>query len=216
MTVANTIIWLIYALLKRDPYIAAPNAIGATLAIFISMTAYGLAEEKVGVPPTLPCPFLPLTSCMTQAKVAPPPSPFLLQAKQNVRTILTISFGVLPLLGVLTSFACKDSTAQLNLWYACMAAFGLGFNVMGLGFRVVVRCGGVRDSLVRAVCPPRGAAGNVVSFVYYGAPLSTMAEVIKTKNSASILLPLTIMNIMNWTTYGLVSHAGVCGPHVGW
>ena len=36
-----------------------------------------------------------------------------------------------------------------------------------------------------------------MSLVYYGAPLSTMAEVIKTRNSASILLPLTLMNLIN-------------------
>ena len=43
--------------------------------------------------------------------------------------------------------------------------------------------------------------------MYYGAPLSTMAEVIRTRNSASILLPLTLMNLINallWTTYGVV------------
>ena len=70
-------------------------------------------------------------------------------------------------------------------------------------------------------CPSRGAAGNLVAFLYYGAPLSTMLEVIKTKNSASILLPLTVMNVINaalWTTYGFVSHTGggefcACGPH---
>jgi hypothetical protein len=43
----------------------------------------------------------------------------------------------------------------------------------------------------------RGLSGNAISLVYYGAPLSTMAEVIKTRNSASILLPLTLMNLIN-------------------
>ena len=48
-----------------------------------------------------------------------------------------------------------------------------------------------------SLTPLRGLAGNAVSLVYYGAPLSTMAEVIKTRNSASILLPLTLMNLLN-------------------
>lgn len=54
----------------------------------------------------------------------------------------------------------------------------------------------------------RGTAGNVVTLIYYAAPLSTMAEVIRTRNSASILMPLCIMNMLNaglWTTYGFVS-----------
>lgn len=37
-----------------------------------------------------------------------------------------------------------------------------------------------------------------------------MAEVIKTRNSASILLPLTLMNLVNaalWTIYGVVSES---------
>ncbi|KAJ9505918.1 hypothetical protein QJQ45_017029, partial [Haematococcus lacustris] len=51
-----------------------------------------------------------------------------------------------------------------------------------------------------------GIAGNCISLVYYAAPLSSMAEVLKTRNSASILLPLTVMNLANaalWTTYGM-------------
>lgn len=54
--------------------------------------------------------------------------------------------------------------------------------------------------------PCRGLGGNVVSLMYYAAPLSSMAEVIRTRNSASILLPMTAMNTLNaalWTTYGL-------------
>ena len=56
-----------------------------------------------------------------------------------------------------------------------------------------------KPTLPAATMPPplRGLAGNAVSLVYYGAPLSTMAEVIKTRNSASILLPLTLMNLIN-------------------
>jgi uncharacterized protein with PQ loop repeat len=54
---------------------------------------------------------------------------------------------------------------------------------------------------------PRGVAGNVITLIYYAAPLSSMAEVIKTRNSASILLPMTLMNTLNaalWATYGVV------------
>lgn len=52
----------------------------------------------------------------------------------------------------------------------------------------------------------RGIAGNCIALIYYAAPLSSMWDVIRLRNSASILLPLTIMNTTNaglWTTYGL-------------
>ena len=126
VTVANTLVWLVYALVKHDPYIAAPNAIGVTLSIFITTTAYGLAGKKVGSwvggggeAPSLPYP-TPLCSHVPPSNRKPSGLHHLglLQARQAVMAILTISFGVLPLLGVLTSFACKDRVAQLNLWYA--------------------------------------------------------------------------------------------------
>ncbi|GAX81004.1 hypothetical protein CEUSTIGMA_g8439.t1 [Chlamydomonas eustigma] len=125
ITIANTIIWLSYGLLKHDPFITTPNAPGVCLAVFCTMTTYGLADETV---------------------------------KSRMRMILCGQAVLLPLLGVLTAFACSNLTEQLSLW---------------------------------------GLSGNAISLVYYGAPLSTMAEVIKTRNSASILLPLTLMNLVN-------------------
>ena len=90
--------------------------------------------------------------------------------KKHIQLILCGEAVALPLLGVLTSFACdNDLTSQLNLW---------------------------------------GLSGNFISLVYYGAPLSTMAEVIKKRDSSSILLPLTLMNLLNaalWTIYGLAT-----------
>mmetsp|Transcript_27373 Transcript_27373/g.74022 ORF Transcript_27373/g.74022 Transcript_27373/m.74022 type:complete len:238 (-) Transcript_27373:778-1491(-) len=51
-----------------------------------------------------------------------------------------------------------------------------------------------------------GLAGNLTTICYFGAPLSTMTEVIRTRNSASILRPLTTMNTASaclWSAYGL-------------
>lgn len=82
--------------------------------------------------------------------------------------ILCAEAIALPILGILTAFACDNNiSSMLSLW---------------------------------------GLAGNFISLVYYGAPLSTMADVIKKRDSSSILLPLTLMNTLNaclWTTYGL-------------
>jgi solute carrier family 50 protein (sugar transporter) len=59
----------------------------------------------------------------------------------------------------------------------------------------------------------QGVAGNLLALIYYASPLSTMAEVVRTRNSASILLPMTIMNVANaglWTTYGVVGAKMLC------
>jgi hypothetical protein len=50
-------------------------------------------------------------------------------------------------------------------------------------------------------------AANSILFCYYLSPLATLALVLKTRSSASLTLPLCVMNIVNgslWMTYGLV------------
>eukprot|EP00195_Chlamydomonas_chlamydogama_P011063 CAMPEP_0202891162 /NCGR_PEP_ID=MMETSP1392-20130828/1301_1 /ASSEMBLY_ACC=CAM_ASM_000868 /TAXON_ID=225041 /ORGANISM="Chlamydomonas chlamydogama, Strain SAG 11-48b" /LENGTH=259 /DNA_ID=CAMNT_0049574843 /DNA_START=36 /DNA_END=815 /DNA_ORIENTATION=+ len=134
VTVANTIIWLSYGLLRLDPFITTPNCLGVVMAIYCTVTTYGLADEKV---------------------------------RSRVRMVLCAEAVLLPVLWVVSAFAFSDVKDQQNLW---------------------------------------GLAGNTISLIYYGAPLSSMAEVIRTRNSASILLPLTMVNLTNallWTAYGL-------------
>jgi hypothetical protein len=55
---------------------------------------------------------------------------------------------------------------------------------------------------------------NAITIAYYGAPLSTAYDIIKSRNSASIYPPLALTNLLNallWTAYGFVSpmHLGV-------
>eukprot|EP00798_Chlamydomonas_sp_ICE-L_P000040 gene40-12851_t len=115
VTVANTIAWLTYGLLKKDPFVTTPNAVGVVMGIFCYTTAFGLAEDKV---------------------------------RRKLRDIMCFNALLFPALGVLTAFYCATYQDQLNIW---------------------------------------GLAGNAICLVYYGAPLSTMADVIKTRNSASIM-----------------------------
>ncbi|GLI70269.1 hypothetical protein VaNZ11_015201 [Volvox africanus] len=134
VTIANCIAWLSYGLLKHDPFVTAPNAAGVLIAVFMTLTAFGLADEE---------------------------------ARHKMRFVCCLTAGVMPLLGVFTAFGAKDAEMQKGVW---------------------------------------GLAGNVICLIYYAAPLSTMWEVIRTRNSASILVPLTMMNTMNaalWTTYGV-------------
>ncbi|KNE61201.1 hypothetical protein AMAG_06951 [Allomyces macrogynus ATCC 38327] len=45
----------------------------------------------------------------------------------------------------------------------------------------------------------------VIQVLYYGSPLSTLVEVVRTRNSVHFLLPLALMGVINggfWTVYG--------------
>jgi uncharacterized protein with PQ loop repeat len=50
-------------------------------------------------------------------------------------------------------------------------------------------------------------AANVVLFMYYTSPLSTLADVLRHRDSSSLTLPMSVMNVVNgllWLVYGLV------------
>lgn len=49
VTVANTIVWLVYGLLKHDPFVMSSNVPGLPAAMFCTMSVYGLVDEKVCV-----------------------------------------------------------------------------------------------------------------------------------------------------------------------
>ncbi|KAI8464468.1 MAG: sugar efflux transporter for intercellular exchange-domain-containing protein [Monoraphidium minutum] len=54
-----------------------------------------------------------------------------------------------------------------------------------------------------------GIAADVITIMYYGSPLMAAWNVIKTRSSASILLPRLLCDIANsglWTVYGLMKH----------
>lgn len=60
-------------------------------------------------------------------------------------------------------------------------------------------------------------AANVILFSYYLAPLSTIALVLRKRDSSSLTLPMCIMNTVNgtlWLIYGLViSDPFIWVPH---
>ena len=51
-----------------------------------------------------------------------------------------------------------------------------------------------------------GLVNNAILLLYYGAPLSTISSVLKTQSSASIFLPMVVLNGLNgmfWGSYAL-------------
>ncbi len=49
VTIANCVAWCVYGLIKRDPFVTAPNAPGVLISAFITLTAFGLADEQVSL-----------------------------------------------------------------------------------------------------------------------------------------------------------------------
>lgn len=73
--------------------------------------------------------------------------------------------------------------------------------VLGMVISCVLRnySEGLKKTVTGSVC-------NAILVVYYAAPLSTVAQVVRTRDSKSFYLPLTIMNGVNglcWFAYGL-------------
>jgi hypothetical protein len=57
-----------------------------------------------------------------------------------------------------------------------------------------------------------------ILLIFYSAPLSVLAEVLRTRSSASLYLPFAAMNVVNgllWTTYGLaLGDSFIYGPNL--
>eukprot|EP00878_Enallax_costatus_P035882 GHUV01040127.1.p1 GENE.GHUV01040127.1~~GHUV01040127.1.p1 ORF type:complete len:217 (+),score=21.48 GHUV01040127.1:162-812(+) len=57
-----------------------------------------------------------------------------------------------------------------------------------------------------------------ILLIFYSAPLSVLAEVLRTRSSAALYLPFAVMNMVNgllWTAYGLaVPDAFIYGPNM--
>lgn len=88
-----------------------------------------------------------------------------------------------------------------------------------------LRCAIIGCPLCVHTC--RGSTAVALLCIYYVAPLSTLLQVLRERDSSSIYWPLSLMNLVNavlWTVYGLVSRALAhtvccavpCCGRVGW
>jgi uncharacterized protein with PQ loop repeat len=64
-----------------------------------------------------------------------------------------------------------------------------------------------------------GYISSSFAIAYYAAPLATMLQVIKTKDSSSLYLPMILINCTNgllWSSYGFIAlhDINVYGPNV--
>lgn len=114
------------------------------------------------------------------------------------------------------AFASNALGALIGLFYTLTAvSYGSADQratvekvAVGLSFVSVVascvNCFFLKTMEARQLCA--GYIANIILVAFYGAPLSTLKNVIETKNAASIYAPLSILNTVNgalWVAYGL-------------
>jgi solute carrier family 50 protein (sugar transporter) len=148
---ANCVGWLVYAFLKRDPYILASNFGGALLAQFMVLSCVGAADAS---------------------------SPHERQARDAAIRSALFFGGVLSAAGAAISFSNLPLEQAARAW----------------GFVTVA-----------------------ILLVFYASPLSVLARVLRSRNSASLQLPFAAMNAVNgllWAAYGFaVNDAFVWAPN---
>lgn len=74
------------------------------------------------------------------------------------------------------------------------------------------------DNQVEQMSALVGTLGSSFAIAYYTAPLSTMAEIIQKRDSSSLMLSMTAINLINatmWTLYGTaLGDINVWGPNI--
>jgi len=182
--IGNCVAWLAYGYTTKNPYVFASNAVGPLLGLWFTTTGIGLAKSA---------PERKKLEITTLAYVTAPPP--LLSCSYYARACCCRYYED-NYHHYYYSYDDDDRhhryqlTHPTPLRYAAVLIAGGWFAVTSpLGAPVVT-----------------GYIANALLLLYYSAPLSTMAEVIKTKSSKSILLPLSLLSLTNgllWLGYGL-------------
>eukprot|EP00959_Pyramimonas_sp_CCMP1952_P011372 238695-Pyramimonas_sp.AAC.1 len=106
-----------------------------------------------------------------------------------------------------SSLSLADPVTRIRVEMVLFVLLGVDLLFSGFGAFIVttwVTTDDHHDDLQKLVL---GLMGNLVLLVYYAAPLSTMWEIIKTRNASSIFWPMSMANCANgfcWTVYGIV------------
>lgn len=133
----------------------------------------------------------------------------------SVFGVLLSLFYTITCLTIMAKEAVEDEFSELYLQVE-------GVVLGGIGFWAII--GIVQTSLFHTFSDPQQQARLMVGYIccffnicYYAAPLSTMAEIIATKDSSSLYLPNILVNCLNatlWLCYGAfgVHNVVVWGP----
>lgn len=152
---ANCVSFLVYAFLKRDPYVLASNYFGALVSLWMLMACVGAADPSVAA-----------------------------------------------------ERAARDAGVRAALF------FGGFLSAAGAAIAFSNGVSSDRASAARAW----GFVSVSVLLVFYASPLSALARVLRSRNSAALQLPLAGMASANgalWSAYGLaVGDAFLWAPNV--
>jgi len=144
LIVANCTAWILYGLLKKDPWIVTPNILGQALGLFYFVVTV----------------------------------PHLNQRQTRTFTVILLAGLLIPNIGAAVAFIGVDGpTGKSVMGWTCV----------------------------------------IILVAFYSSPLTSMAQVIKTKDSSTIAVPLAVAALLNsafWVIYGLfIADAFVWAPN---
>ena len=213
---ANCVSWTVYSVMKVDTFLFLAQVAGIILSTFYTLTALRLlGNASAGSAPSPSSEFGKRNGINGDAHLAP----------EDVERISTHN----PL-AVKVSIASDDSNtddddndstaakeaemyARKVHWFmevlmmVCIVVPVLLMGSLGALFRA-------SSSTLETVM---GYCCNTFAIGFFAAPLSTMVDVVKTRNAASLTAPLSIMITLNgsfWTAYGIaVSNLFIVVPN---
>lgn len=209
---ANCTAWLVYAFLTHDPYVLASNVPGLLLGAFMTLSCYGHADDNVSNACAVPLPML-LPHCMRGVRPPPPhtlnlvwwllspfPPPLFTPPSKNV---VTGCRGVSPH----SYYPSPTFPPSLPLSFSLQTRLSMMRAVMA--FCCLLMAAGAWLSFATLDAPARlrvwGSVTVLILLLFYAAPLSALAEVLRTRSAATLHAPLAGMSCFNgllWSVYG--------------
>ncbi|KAK9808574.1 hypothetical protein WJX73_010693 [Symbiochloris irregularis] len=118
--------------------------------------------------------------------------------KHDIFVFLANDFGII--FGLFFTLSAYGVSNPATRNFLAVISLGLAFVISGAG--AVTVFGGLDPDQKPQLW---GLLANLILLIFYAAPLSTVAEVFRTRSSASLYWPLSLMNVINgalWVTYG--------------
>lgn len=205
--------WLAYGLASSDPYLILGNLPGTLISVAYLIAILPLMNYNAVEFPSLPNIVTDIGINNKSSKsddknnnnkdenpkirTKPKKSKTLILTQATVLLSTAGTLGIWAILGLMTAGATDGM-------------FNVGGLEFGMGFSSMLRSGVIVETL--------GVYAASLFIVLSGSPLSTIKTVLKTKNSRTILGPLTAAQCVNtgiWTAYGFaVNDHFVWGPNI--
>jgi solute carrier family 50 protein (sugar transporter) len=183
--VANCAGWVAYSYITQDVLVLWPNVAGFLLGMFYTLSAYGLADTKT---------------------------------RDRQMAIMLFFSTIMMVVGAVGTLGDFEYHKLKNLWGFTANGEQWLHNMHARGTHVLALLPclaqpGTHPAPAHAspaptppCFPPAAPLPAAILLIFYASPLSTLLEVLRTRCSASLNLPLSVMNVINgslWLVYGL-------------